>query len=77
MHIAAYMLEEDPEKRPDIYQVSCIAFQLAGKKSPIPNMNVCIITTLKLIEKQCKDVCWIFYVFYSKYKLLTIIIKHM
>ena len=34
------MLEVDPEKRPDIFQVSCIAFRLARKDCPVPNMNV-------------------------------------
>ena len=34
------MLEVDPEKRPDIYQVSYVAFFIQGKDSPVPNMNV-------------------------------------
>ncbi|KAM9446351.1 BMP-2-inducible protein kinase isoform 2-T2 [Clarias gariepinus] len=33
-----YMLEPDPEKRPDIYQVSYFAFRLAGKECPVPNL---------------------------------------
>ncbi|KAK1892525.1 BMP-2-inducible protein kinase [Dissostichus eleginoides] len=33
-----YMLETDPEKRPDIYQVSYFAFKLAGKECPVPNL---------------------------------------
>ena len=37
------MLEMDPEKRPDIYQVAYVAFKIAGKESPVPNMNVCEI----------------------------------
>jgi len=37
---SAYMLQEDPDKRPDIYQVSYIAFQMADRKCPVPNMNV-------------------------------------
>lgn len=32
------MLEPDPEKRPDIYQVSCIAFELNGKENPVKNL---------------------------------------
>nr|KAG5713559.1 hypothetical protein BaRGS_024607 [Batillaria attramentaria] len=36
----AYMLEKDPSKRPDIFQVSAVAFQLLGKENPVPNMNV-------------------------------------
>lgn len=34
------MLEPEPEKRPDIYQVSCIAFQLLGKQNPVKNLMV-------------------------------------
>ena len=34
------MLEVDPEKRPDIFQVSYVAFRLARKECPVPNMNV-------------------------------------
>ncbi|TSN86074.1 BMP-2-inducible protein kinase [Bagarius yarrelli] len=33
-----YMLEPDPEKRPDIYQVSYFAFRLAGRVCPVPNL---------------------------------------
>ncbi|KAI4470594.1 serine/threonine protein kinase [Holotrichia oblita] len=33
-----YMLEPDPEKRPDIYQVSSIAFPLLGKENPVVNL---------------------------------------
>lgn len=34
------MLELDPDLRPDIYQVSYIAFQIAGKDCPVQNLNV-------------------------------------
>ncbi|XP_050533286.1 uncharacterized protein LOC126901101 [Daktulosphaira vitifoliae] len=34
-----YMLELEPEKRPDIYQVSFIAFKLAGKECPLQNLH--------------------------------------
>lgn len=37
------MLEKDPNKRPDIFQVSYIAFHLIGKENPVPNMNVSIV----------------------------------
>ncbi|XP_053387696.1 BMP-2-inducible protein kinase-like isoform X2 [Mercenaria mercenaria] len=37
--LIAYMLEEDPDKRPDIFQVSSVAFRLARKECPVPNMN--------------------------------------
>ncbi|TNN36830.1 BMP-2-inducible protein kinase [Liparis tanakae] len=33
-----YMLEPEPEKRPDIYQVSYFAFKLAGAECPVPNL---------------------------------------
>ncbi|XP_053509851.1 BMP-2-inducible protein kinase isoform X1 [Ictalurus furcatus] len=33
-----YMLEPDPEKRPDIYQVSYFVFRLAGRECPVPNL---------------------------------------
>ncbi|KAG5899354.1 hypothetical protein JTB14_036843 [Gonioctena quinquepunctata] len=33
-----YMLEPDPDQRPDIYQVSCIAFQLVGRENPVKNL---------------------------------------
>ena len=36
------MLEPDPDNRPDIYQVSVIAFQIQGKECPIQNLHVCI-----------------------------------
>lgn len=42
----AYMLEVDPDKRPDIYQVSWLAFSMSHKDCPIPNMNVRLLHTL-------------------------------
>ncbi|CAH1998947.1 unnamed protein product [Acanthoscelides obtectus] len=33
-----YMLEPDPDIRPDVYQVSCIAFQLLGRENPVKNL---------------------------------------
>jgi hypothetical protein len=44
------MLEPDADKRPDIFQVSHIAFLLLGKECPVQNLHVstfnyfCIIT---------------------------------
>lgn len=35
------MLEPDPDNRPDIYQVSVIAFQIQGKECPVQNLHVC------------------------------------
>lgn len=37
------MLELEPDQRPDIYQVSYIAFQLAEKDCPVQNLNVLIV----------------------------------
>ncbi|XP_034025441.1 LOW QUALITY PROTEIN: AP2-associated protein kinase 1-like [Thalassophryne amazonica] len=40
MHcLIRYMLEPDPDTRPDIYQVSYFAFKLARRESPVPNVN--------------------------------------
>uniref|UniRef100_A0A8C0QPV1 Protein kinase domain-containing protein n=1 Tax=Canis lupus familiaris TaxID=9615 RepID=A0A8C0QPV1_CANLF len=42
MHcLIRYMLEPDPDKRPDIYQVSYFSFKLLKKECPIPNVQVC------------------------------------
>ena len=38
--LAGYILEVDPDKRPDIFQVSHAAFQIAGKDNPVQNLNV-------------------------------------
>ncbi|XP_011865251.1 PREDICTED: uncharacterized protein LOC105560612 isoform X2 [Vollenhovia emeryi] len=34
-----YMLEPDPDVRPDIYQVSAVAFQIQGKECPVQNLH--------------------------------------
>ncbi|KAL2092624.1 hypothetical protein ACEWY4_012422 [Coilia grayii] len=40
MHcLIRYMLEPDPENRPDIYQVSYFAFKLARRECPVQNVN--------------------------------------
>ncbi|XP_051525990.1 AP2-associated protein kinase 1-like isoform X4 [Myxocyprinus asiaticus] len=40
MHcLIRYMLEPDPDVRPDIYQVSYFAFKLAGKECPVQNFH--------------------------------------
>ncbi|CAG9768190.1 unnamed protein product [Ceutorhynchus assimilis] len=44
-----YMLEPDSDKRPDIYQVSCIAFQLLGKQNPVKNLMKSVAPTLDAI----------------------------
>ncbi|XP_056630202.1 BMP-2-inducible protein kinase [Diorhabda sublineata] len=33
-----YMLETDPDQRPDIYQVSYVAFKLIGRENPVKNL---------------------------------------
>ncbi|XP_061672776.1 AP2-associated protein kinase 1-like isoform X2 [Syngnathoides biaculeatus] len=40
MHcLIRYMLEPDPDKRPDIYQVSYFAFKLNRQECPVPNLH--------------------------------------
>ncbi|XP_030592939.1 AP2-associated protein kinase 1 isoform X7 [Archocentrus centrarchus] len=40
MHcLIRYMLDPDPDKRPDIYQVSYFAFKLARRECPVPNLH--------------------------------------
>uniref|UniRef100_A0A668APN0 non-specific serine/threonine protein kinase n=1 Tax=Myripristis murdjan TaxID=586833 RepID=A0A668APN0_9TELE len=40
MHcLIRYMLEPDPDKRPDIYQVSYFAFKLARRECPVQNVH--------------------------------------
>ncbi|XP_053318468.1 AP2-associated protein kinase 1 isoform X4 [Spea bombifrons] len=44
MHcLMRYMLEPDPDKRPDIYQVSYFAFKLAKRECPVPNVHDSVI----------------------------------
>uniref|UniRef100_A0AAY4AU80 non-specific serine/threonine protein kinase n=1 Tax=Denticeps clupeoides TaxID=299321 RepID=A0AAY4AU80_9TELE len=46
MHcLIRYMLEPDPENRPDIYQVSYFAFKLASRDCPIQNVHNAPIPT--------------------------------
>lgn len=40
------MLEVEPDKRPDIFQVSSLAYLLAGKSLPVRNVNVSECTPL-------------------------------
>ncbi|XP_057337940.1 BMP-2-inducible protein kinase isoform X2 [Microplitis mediator] len=37
-NLIRYMLEPDPDLRPDIFQVSSIAFQIQGKECPVQNL---------------------------------------
>lgn len=34
------MLEPDQDKRPDIFQVSYLAFTISGKENPVQNLHV-------------------------------------
>uniref|UniRef100_A0A1A7YJS3 non-specific serine/threonine protein kinase n=1 Tax=Iconisemion striatum TaxID=60296 RepID=A0A1A7YJS3_9TELE len=44
MHcLIRYMLEPDPDKRPDIYQVSYFAFKLARRECQVPNLHNSLI----------------------------------
>ncbi|KAG7281293.1 hypothetical protein CRUP_030976, partial [Coryphaenoides rupestris] len=46
MHcLIRYMLEPDPDKRPDIYQVSYFAFKMGRRDCPIQNVNNASIPT--------------------------------
>ncbi|XP_059167493.1 BMP-2-inducible protein kinase-like isoform X2 [Physella acuta] len=61
MSLIAYMLEKDPQKRPDIFQVSYVAFHLAGKQNPVPNMNSSAVPDLRslptpLTESEAKQI---------------------
>ena len=38
---AGFVLNPDPENRPDIFQVSYAAFKLRGLDCPVPNVMVC------------------------------------
>ncbi|XP_041364540.1 AP2-associated protein kinase 1-like [Gigantopelta aegis] len=37
--LIGYMLQVQLDKRPDIFQVSSVAFRLCGRDNPVPNMN--------------------------------------
>ncbi|CAG5116996.1 unnamed protein product [Candidula unifasciata] len=61
MSLIAYMLEKDPKKRPDIFQVSHVAFNIAGRPNPVPNMNSSPVPDLKtlpspLTESEAKQI---------------------
>ncbi|XP_076766823.1 numb-associated kinase isoform X2 [Xylocopa sonorina] len=42
-----YMLEPDPDNRPDIYQVSVIAFQIQSKECPVQNLHKVLTPVLE------------------------------
>ncbi|XP_042876999.1 AP2-associated protein kinase 1-like [Penaeus japonicus] len=41
-----YMLDPDPETRPDIYQVSSLTFMMAGRECPVRNVNNVTVPSL-------------------------------
>uniref|UniRef100_A0A182Q3K3 Protein kinase domain-containing protein n=1 Tax=Anopheles farauti TaxID=69004 RepID=A0A182Q3K3_9DIPT len=41
-----YMLEPEPEKRPNIYQVCEVAFGIAGRTNPVRNLTKCSVPPL-------------------------------
>ena len=44
-----YMLDTDPTKRPDIFQVSHLIFALVEKASPIKNINVILLVVVVFV----------------------------
>lgn len=57
MFILGYMLEPDPDKRPDIYQVSYFSFKLLKKECPIPNAQVgerCFTGEVNITNLPCR-----------------------
>lgn len=40
LNFSGYMLEPEQDKRPDIFQVSHLAFSIAGKECPVQNLHV-------------------------------------
>ena len=41
MLVLGYILNPDPDNRPDIFQVSYVAFKLRGLDCPVVNTKVC------------------------------------
>ena len=55
---SGYMLEPDPEQRPDIYQVSYFAFRLARRECPVQNVNVSLcLPTVRPAVLFCSEPC--------------------
>ena len=53
--ILGYLLTPSLEIRPDIFQVSFLAFKLAGKKNPVQNLNVSYFLINQKIIILCYD----------------------
>ena len=47
--ILGYILTPSPDIRPDIFQVSFLAFNIAGKKNPVQNLNVSKLSSKHII----------------------------
>ena len=47
--ILGYILTPSPDIRPDIFQVSFLAFNIAGKKNPVQNLNVSTLSSKRII----------------------------
>ncbi|KAK3867419.1 hypothetical protein Pcinc_027117 [Petrolisthes cinctipes] len=45
--IIRYMLDPDPDTRPDIYQVASLVFKLAGREATVRNVNNCTVPSLE------------------------------
>lgn len=50
---SGYMLEPDPDKRPDVYQVSHFAFRMARRECPVPNVHVSFNVKRLILEGEC------------------------
>ncbi len=49
LNFPEYMLQVDPEKRPDIYQVSALAFRIVGRETPVQNLHVSLSHSKNII----------------------------
>ena len=50
-----FMLESDPAKRPDIFQVAYLAFNLLGKQCPIKNFNNSIVPSFDQLDEPLSE----------------------
>lgn len=50
-----YMLDADPDTRPDIFQVSYVAFALRGLPSPVPNVNHSVLPVIEKLPHPLKE----------------------
>lgn len=47
--LVRFMLDADPDTRPDIYQVSAVAFKLDNRPCPLMNANIVAVPSLELL----------------------------